>query len=60
MAGEEGEIRKVIMGLYNPKIDCSTGWNKQIKRIMNKWLRREAKRDPENAPRKRRYCGWTL
>jgi hypothetical protein len=32
---------------------------KWLKKVTNRYRRRKAKRDPENAPTKNRYFGWT-
>ncbi|MEW6208920.1 MAG: hypothetical protein AB1631_11180 [Acidobacteriota bacterium] len=36
----------------------SRGAKKFIKKSMKRWLRREGKRDAENAPTKKRFKGW--
>lgn len=34
-------------------------YEKALKRLVNRIERHTAKRDPENAPKKRGYLGWT-
>ncbi len=37
----------------------SSGGKRWLKQYMARWLRRQAKRRPADAPRQRRYCGWS-
>jgi len=54
------------MGLCREQYDCfgppitpvSHRTKRYLKRAMARRLRRQAKRRPEDAPRKRFYCGW--
>lgn len=40
----------------HPKSSTGKRW---LKRFMARWLRRQAKRHTEDAPGRRRYCGWS-
>jgi hypothetical protein len=54
------------MGLSREQYDCfgppvtpvSSRTKRFLKRAMARRLRRQAKRRPEDAPRRRVYCGW--
>jgi hypothetical protein len=57
-----GRDRVAIMSLrrypLKDTLPISRIMKKLLKRSMARWLRREAKRDPENAPKGRRFKGW--
>jgi len=59
-------VEGAAMGLSREQYDCfgppvtpvSSRTKRFLKRAMARRLRRQAKRRPEDAPRRRVYCGW--